>query len=86
MYASGSGHHHRCRAIMLPPHEPPPPRGKFTVASVCALLTRDLFTIAKFLVLFLFLLFNLNKIPDVALRIKGQICDGCRRQAEEGKY
>ena len=63
-----------------------PPPGKFTVASVCALLTSDLFTIAKFLVLFLFLLFNLNQIPDVALRINGQICDGCRRQAEEGKY
>jgi len=88
MYASGIAAAATTTGVVplcfLPMKNSPP--GKFTVASVCALLTSDLITIAKFLVLFLFLLFNLNQIPDVALRINGQICDGCRRQAEEGKY
>ena len=48
IYATSSGRHHRCpTCFFLREHLSP---WKFTVVTVCALLTRDLFAIAKFLV------------------------------------
>jgi len=49
IYAS-IGRHHRCLIMFPPSVNPPPfPDNLFTVVTLCALLTRDLLAIAKFL-------------------------------------
>ena len=48
IYASGSGRRHRRPVPYILPPVSSPPR-KFTVVTVCPLLTHDLFAIAKFL-------------------------------------
>jgi len=45
IYASGSGHHHRCPICFLS-REKNSPTWKSTVSTVCVLMTRDLLVVA----------------------------------------
>ena len=54
MYACGGSRHHQCPICLLPSEKNPPAEDPFPVNyccyTLCELLTRDLFAIAKFLI------------------------------------